>query len=514
MILYLPTLLLIAGLALAHRRAGAERLVGVLALVGAGAGCLALVVGPSVGIGWAIGPTAGILIGKSTGTRPRLAFEGLMRRSVTLVMALLAGAIIASKLPVGENPWLLTGVLWFAGAVGLGWRLVPRDDEDLACGGVLALAGFTGVLVLAILPGPLTATLAGATAVVPAVMSRWRGFRRDRPAIRVSLLVPAAAVALVAVLTTTPFGAAVFDVRLSVAGVALPALVVVLLAAGFQGERYAWLAPVAALSVVAVSPVLRWAALAGVVAGVPIPDRRSQRLAWAGVVLLFLNPVVQVLAAAPFGLRLASVTLAVGLVLLVLASLAPAVRALVLPAAGVQVLGAVQQLAPGSVTRFQWAAAAGAVLLVAYPLMADSGAREGRARTVRTALTASLLLIAVAARDPLDLGSLATFLLLIDLAIVAPARAEGPLGRLAHSGWPPAVAFAGRVLAVAAAVQASVLFGVLAVALVAGLYLSTIAGGARRAAARPQPSINDRLVAGLSLGIGVAPVILLRMLHT
>jgi hypothetical protein len=128
-------------------------------------------------------------------------------------------------------------------------------------------------------------------------------------------------------------------------------------------------------------------------------------------------------------------------------------------------------------------------------------------------MTAGLLLIAVAARDPLDLGSVAAFLLLVDLSMVAPSRAGGPLGGLAHSGWPPAVAFAGRALAVAAAIQASVALGVVAVALVAGLQISGIMSGTRRVSGGPRMTFTDWLVAAISLGCGVAPALFLRMLH-
>lgn len=513
MILYLPVLLFIAGLVMAHRRARLERLIGLLAIVGAGAGSLALVVQPGVAAGWALGPIAGILIARPAGPRRRLVFEVLVRRSTVLGVTLVAAGIIASKLAVGENPWLLTGVLWFAGAVGLDWLLLPRDDEDRSLGGVLTIAGFAGVLVLAIAPGPLTAAIAGAAAIIPALMTRWRGLSGAPPAVRVSLLLVAGAIALVGVFTTALVAASVFDVQLSLAGVALPGLAIVLLAAALQGEGWAWLAPAAALAVIASSPVLRWAALAAVAAAIPVRDRRTQRLLWAGIVLFMLSPVIQVLAAAPLGPRLVPVALAAGLILVALASSAVPVRALVLPAAGLQVLQAVQQLSSAGVTRFQLAAAAGAVLLCAYPFMAEPGSRASRVRMGRAAMTAGLLLIAVAARDPLDLGSVAAFLLLVDLSMVAPSRADGPLGGLAHSGWPPAVAFAGRALAVAAAIQASVALGVVAIALVAGLQISGMMAGTRRVAGGPRMTVTDWLVAAISLGCGIAPALFLRMLH-
>ena len=513
MILYLPVLVFLAGLTLAHRRSRVQRLIGLLVMVAGGAGSLALVVEPAVAAGWALGPIAGVLLARPVGTRRRLAFEALVRRSVVLVVAILAAGIVASKLGLGENPWPLTGVVWFAGAVGLDWLLMPLDDEDRASGGVLTLAGFTGVLVLATAPGVLTAVVAGLAALVPAVVSRWRGLGAAPPPVRAGLLLAAGIIAVAGISTTALFAVSVSDVRLSLAGVALPGLGIVLLAAALQGEGWAWLGPVAGLAVAATSPVLRWAALAAVAAALPSTDRRGQRLLWAGIVALLLSPVMQVLAAAPFALRLFPVALAAGLALVALAASTGPVRALVLPAASVQVLQAVQQLGQAGITRFQLAAAAGAILLLAYPLMVETGSRPVRVRVSRAVMTAGLLMIAVAAHDPLDLGSVAAFLLLIDLAVVAPARLDGPLGRLAESGWPPAVAFSGRVLAVAAAIQASVALGALAVALTAGLYLSGILSSPRRKAAGAPLTVSGWTVAVVSLGCGLAPAIFLRMLH-
>jgi len=390
---------------------------------------------------------------------------------------------------------------------------MPLDDEDRASGGVLTLAGFTGVLVLATAPGVLTAVVAGLAALVPAVVSRWRGLGAAPPPVRAGLLLAAGIIAVAGISTTALFGVSVSDVRLSLAGVALPGLGIVLLAAALQGEGWAWLGPVAGLAVAATSPVLRWAALAAVAAALPSTDRRGQRLLWAGIVALLLSPVIQVLAAAPFALRLSPVALAAGLALVALAASTGPIRALVLPAASVQVLQAVQQLGQAGITRFQLAAAAGAILLLAYPLMVETGSRPVRVRVSRAVMTAGLLLIAVAPHDPLDLGSVAAFLLLIDLAVVAPARLDGPLGRLAESGWPPAVAFSGRVLAVAAAIQASVALGALAVALTAGLYLSGILSSPRRKAAGAPLTVSGWTVAVVSLGCGLAPAIFLRMLH-
>src|SRR5207244_4297098 len=77
MILYLPVLVFLAGLALAHRRSRVQRLIGLLVMVAGGAGSLALVVEPAVAAGWALGPIAGVLLARPVGTRRRLAFEAL-----------------------------------------------------------------------------------------------------------------------------------------------------------------------------------------------------------------------------------------------------------------------------------------------------------------------------------------------------------------------------------------------------------------------------------------------------
>src|SRR5207245_5170037 len=115
------------------------------------------------------------------------------------------------------------------------------DDEDRASGGVLTLAGFTGVLVLAPAPGVLTAVVAGLAALVPAVVSRWRGLGAAPPPVRAGLLLAAGIIAVAGISTTALFAVSVSDVRLNLAGVALPVLGSVLLAAAPQGERRAWL---------------------------------------------------------------------------------------------------------------------------------------------------------------------------------------------------------------------------------------------------------------------------------
>ena len=65
----------------------------------------------------------------------------------------------------------------------------------------------------------------------------------------------------------------------------------------------------------------------------------------------------------------------------------------------------------------------------------------------------------------------------------------------------------------AAAIQASVALGALAVALTAGLYLSGILSSPRRKAAGAPLTVSGWTVAVVSLGCGLAPAIFLRMLH-
>jgi len=215
------------------------------------------------------------------------------------------------------------------------------------------------------------------------------------------------------------------------------------------------------------------------------------------------------------------VALALGLVLMVLASRVGVIRILVLPTAGFLVMLALTTVTSSNLVRLQWITAIGAVLLVSRMVLAWLIDRSGRPAIVRDQLLFALLLLGISARDALGLGALAAALLLIDLAIVRvevmPERWSGTAARLvllARSNWPPAVTFAGASMAVIAALQASLALGVLAALLLAGLQLAPLLDGHALAPSPERPrSPLGWVVPAVSIACGVAPALLLRLLR-
>jgi hypothetical protein len=103
-------------------------------------------------------------------------------------------------------------------------------------------------------------------------------------------------------------------------------------------------------------------------------------------------------------------------------------------------------------------------------------------------------------------------LLLLGLVLVR-ARSGAPYRRLEmflNSTWPPTCAFAGRVLAVIAAVAASPELGSLAVLLVATL---TLFPARRRPPALAEGALRPLALTALSLGLGLTPAILLHLVR-
>jgi hypothetical protein len=147
--------------------------------------------------------------------------------------------------------------------------------------------------------------------------------------------------------------------------------------------------------------------------------------------------------------------------------------------------------------------------------------RGDRSAIVRDQLLFALLLLAMSARDSLGLGVLAAALLLIDLSIVRieamPERWSGTAARLvllARSNWPPALTFAGAAVAVIAALQASLVLGLLAALSLAGLQLAPLLDRHALAPSPERPRSPLRWVGpAVSIACGVAPALLLRMLR-
>ena len=521
MIVYLPLALFIVSLLVAYGSAGRRRQVATVGTLLAAAWSLALLTDPG-STAWAIGPIVATALLPRPGKRVNSSFEGLTRRITTIALALLVAILIASRLPVGENPLLLSAVPWFLGALGAAWFTSPIDQPERLQGQVLMVAAAAAVILGAVPAGPVTAGLAGAMAPMPLVGERWRLPGSLRLPVSIGLLGLAAVAAVVAGVGTSIARIILFDLSLNVSGAILLATAVLLVAgAAVAPIGFEWAAALAALAVSASAPSLRWAALGALIAVATVVVKDGEHPAWIAFGILGLTPVLQALATPAWGARVQAVALALGLVLVILVSRAGMLRVIVLPATGFLVILALGTVTPPNLVRVQWIAALATLLLVGRMLLDWMIDRGDRSAIVRDQLLFALLLLAISARDSLGLGALAAALLLIDLAIVRieamPERWSGTAARLvllARSSWPPAVTFAGAAVAVIAAVQASLVLGLLAALLLAGLQLAPLLD---RHALAPSPE-RPRSALGwvgpvVSIACGVAPALVLRMLR-
>lgn len=521
MIVFLPAVLFAVGLLLVYGSAGRSRQAGTIAMAVAAVSALALLSAPTSTV-FGIGPLAAIVLLPRPAKRVPSSFEGLTRRGVTIAASLLVALFLASRLPIGENPVLLSAVPWFLGAVGVAWLVSPVDQLERLQGQVLMIAGVAGVILSAVPAGVMTAGVAGAMALMPIAGERVRVPGRVRPALS-GLLLGLAAVAVVLAATTTSVGRAnLFDLSLNLTGPALLAVAVVLVAGAVMSPVGSeWVALLGALALVAAAPGLRWPALAALIAAATVLERTGERPAWIAVGLLSVTPVLAALAAPGWSPRVQAVALAVGLVVLLSAAGAEWLRVLALPTTVFLVLLAVGSLGANQLVRFQWVGAVGAVLIVGWGLLGVVTQAHGRREGVRDRLIMGLLLLAIGARDSLGLGDLAVVLLLVDLALVrfddgaAPARGwRGRMLNLARSSWPPSVTFAGATLAVIADLQASLVLGLLAALIWAGLQLAPLIDRHALAPAPERPRSRYRWIGpAVSIACGVAPAIILRMLR-
>jgi hypothetical protein len=519
-ILSLPAALFAVSLLVAYGSAGRRRQLATAGLVLAAAWSLALLVDPSM-VAWAIGPMVATLLLPRRGARARSSFEGLTRRVITIVPALLAALFLALRLPVGENPVLLSAVPWFLGALGAAWFVSPIDQLERLQGQALMVAAAAAILLAAVPAGGLTAGLAGAMAVMPIAGERWRLPVRFRPALSALLLLLAAAAALLAAASLPSVALVLFDVVLNVSSTVLLGMAIILVAgAAATPIGIEWVAALGVLALTAGAPGLRWPALAALVAIATALERRGERPAWIATGALALATVFQSLAAPSWSARAQLVALACGLVLMLFAARAGTLRVLVLPTTALLVMLALGSVNAGNLVRFQWVAAVGALLLVIRValtwLIPDPGGRE----LLRDRLIAALLLVAISARDALGLGGLAVVLLLIDAAIVriddipSPSTRFTELVALARSNWPGSITFAAAAIAVIAALQAGLALGLLAATLLAGLQLAPVKNGRTSTTAPERPRSALQWVGpALSIGCGIAPAALLRMLH-
>jgi hypothetical protein len=518
-IVYLPAALFLAGLLAAYGTAGIRRQAASVVMVVAVGWAISLLVDPSVAA-CGLGVLLATLLLPRPAERVPSSFEVLSRRTLTIVGLLLLGLFVASQLPVGENPLLLNAVPWALGAVGMAWSLNPIDARERTQGQVF-IVGAVGAVILAAVPaGGATAAAAGAIAIVPVISERGWIRPRWRPMLS-SLMLALAALAAILALTGVPIPRQTAgDLAVGFAGPVLLGAAVVLAAAALAAPLGSeWTAIVAALSLIAIAPALRWAAIAAVIAVGTMFEREGERPAWVAFGMLAAVPVLQGLAPPGWSLRFQSVALATGLVLMLYAARGGLLRAVVLPATGFLVLLGMASLSTGNLTRFQWIAAIGALLLLARTVLTRTARRSPASASLRDPLIMGLLLLAVGARDALGLGALALVLLLIDLAVVQREYEIAPrsslinrLALLARSNWPPAITFAGGSLAVVAALQASLALGLLATLLLAALQISPLLDRAEPPIERPR-SAWRWIGPALSIACGIAPAAVLRMLR-
>lgn len=521
MIVYWPAALFAVSLLVAYATAGRRRQLATIGMVVATAWSLILLAEPAVA-SWAIGPLAATVLLPRPGLRVGSSFEGLTRRSLTLVAALVVSIFLASRLPVQENPVLLSAVPWFLGALGAAWFISPIDQQERLQGQVLMVAAVAAVVLGAVPAGIVTAALAGGMALMPIAGERGRVPGRLRPAVSGLLLLLAAAAALIAALGTSIAAVVLFDLVLTVSSTILLGIAILLVAgAAATPIGIEWAAGLGVLAVAAAAPSLRWAALAGLVGAATALERRGERPAWLAVGTLLLTTVLQALATPSWSPRAQVVALACGLVLMFFAARTSMLRVLALPATALVVLLTLGSVSSGNLVRFQWVAAVGALLLVLRSALTWLISERGGREILKDQLLLGLLLLAVGARDALGLGELAVVLLLIDLAVVRldigsppSTRLPGRLLLLARSSWPPSVTFAGATIAVIAALQVGLALGLLAATLLAAVQLAPLVDHrvAGPSAERPRSPLGW-VGPALSIACGLAPALVLRMLR-
>lgn len=489
-----------AGFLGAILREGWVRLAGVVVMLGTAAAALGAVVGPAAGL-WLAGPLVASLVQGPGPARRRLAFDPLARRAA-ITGALAVGASLAGlQFPIGDVPRPLAVVLWNLAALGLSWIVTALDAQEFAGGAVLAIAGGSALLLAVSGAGWLTVALAGALAVAPALSL----VRCSFPRLPAGLAAGAALTVLLLLLGPPP-GAGLADLSFNLLPPALLAVAVLLLGGwAVQADRRGLATIPATLMLLAASPALRWGALAAAVTLQLDPWERDRRLPWAGLALLASTTVLGTALDAAPRIRLTTAALVGGWLLLVGGRRVPALLASI---ATLFLAVQVPSLPPAAVGRFQLLAAITAAFLFTGMLTEP---RDSRRR-----LTFGLSLVALATVTAT--GTLAAILLVVDVLVMeatAPleeGRGWRPLPALARSGWPPAVAFAGRTLAVLATVETGLLLGAVGLGLLLALLLSPVL--ARHEAVEPAPSpVRGLVMAALSLATGLVPGWVARLGH-
>ena len=513
-----------AGLLLAELGQGKPSVMGVLLMLGTAAASLSVLSG-AWSVAWAIGPAVASIILPHEGQVRRLTFEALVVHAAVVISLIAVATWSAIQLHVGDIPWPVLVLLLNVGGTGLAWIAVPRGASERDRGTVLAIAG-GGVLLLALgRAGFPSAAAVGVLAALPALrqypISTFAADAARRARLAYAGL---AVVAVVFALSGRGLTGSLVDLPFSLDGLVPVGLFVVLAgAAVLEPKPLNAVVLVSMLALALSNPAVRWAALATVVSLVLRPERPHYRLAWGGIALFWFSAVAgSVLLPVSFVAHALPVSLVTAWLLLA----GDAVReqqprVLALPLVTFYLLMTLISLSADDLPRFQVMAAAGAMVLVVTALAA-SPERTGRVRTqwLRDRFGLALLLVAAAAPR---LGVLAAVILLVDLAIVQSgllhvAATGNGFGRvlplLARSGWPPAAAFAGRALAIMAATEVNLLLGLLGAALVFGLQLAPLLGGAPvTSQVNRHLSSRDWAIVAISIACGLFPSVVSRALR-
>lgn len=521
MIVDFPVVVFILGALGAYGSAGWRRRAATIVMLAGAAWSVALLVDPGATL-WLLGPLVASLIVGQAADRVPSTFEGLTRRAITVAGLMVLALFLASRLPFGENPLLLNVVPWFLGAIGTAWMVSPIDAGERVQGQVLMVAAAGALLLAAVPAGVVTAAAVGGTALLPALAERgpmpapWRSLLS-------SLMLAAAAIAAVVAATGVVLPRPAFqDLSISLGGPILLGAAVLLLAGAIRAPQGSeWVGLIGVVALIAAAPSLRWSAIAALAASATGLNKTGERPAWVAVGALAAVQVLPPLASPAWSARLATVALAVGLVVMIDAARAGMLRVLALPAVGFLVLASVASLSPGNLTRFQWIAAVGALLLVSRAVILHLRRVATPNVIIGDQLIAALLLLALSARDAPGLGALGAALLMTDLAIVRlddrGAHVSGFTQGLltwARSNWPGSLTFAGGTVTVIAALQASLALGLLAALLLAALQLAPLLDGNALAAAPERPHGRVRwMEPALSIAFGIAPALVLRMLR-
>lgn len=471
-----------AGFAGAVLRERWIRLLSVVGMLAAGAGALGMVVGPATGV-WVVGPLLAVLARGPGPARRRLSFDPLARRAALIGVLALGASLAGLQFPIADVPRPLAMVLWNLAALGLGWTVTALDAQESVLGPVLAIAGGSALLMAASGAGWLTAAAAGALAAVPAA-----GVSRLRIPGLPAVLVAAAGIALLWLAAGPVSSVSLADLRFTVGPPAVLAAVVLVVGTWATGADTLGLVAIpGTLMLVAGSPALRWAALAASIA-LLVGEARERSMAWAGLALLASSAVLSGALDPGPRLRLITTGLAAGWLLLVGGRRVPALRTSI---ATLYLAVQVPLLSPAAGSRIQLLAAITAAFLLAMTMIEAGDARQR--------LSAGLAIVGLASMTAI--GTLAAVLLVLDMLVMEATSAAGagpawrPLRALARSGWPPTAAFAGRTLAVLAAIETSALLGVVALALLFALLLSPLI--------RPEPDLQPAgaRVRGLAMAL-------------